>query len=145
MIAPPCGENPGWNPIQTTSPLDALNKNHGLIATFTAHQANLSWNARECNGGKPAEARAPLRVTQALRFVKSGVLEIEYLVTNLAQEDVRADLGPRHEFPRLSARQDLKKPINLVNDTGVDKRVPASGTLLGKPYRAPWRLGGFRE
>lgn len=136
----------GWNPLQSGnkcgmgSGLIEISNNNGLSALFIPMQSNPGWNRKDCADTatvcadeSAATARASLRVSQNVRFVKSGILEIEVLVTNLGDQDIVSKNGERHEFPTLfasSGKRGAQMLEALKNADGellkADRRVPAA-------------------
>ncbi len=130
-------DNPGWIAAQAGdrcgqgSQVDAVITQHGLMLTTIPTLLNPDWSARDCNKGCGGLVKkSQLRVTEALRFINSHVLEVEVAVTNLSDRDIHTKHGERNDFPALFARRGADNLPQLRNANGEvlsGDRVPASG------------------
>lgn len=132
----------------STNVIDNASLDRGVHLKFEAHGFSARQAGNTCGVGSPIDAwtsaplsatistlmsacptdspkGAKLRVNETLRFVKRGILEIEYAMTNLGSEAV---LSNESRFPSLHVRNNLKVLRN------------ARGKILSREKREPTNL-----
>jgi hypothetical protein len=128
----------------TGNTLDDSDPTRGVQLIFH-DQSRPGWEARQSDNN-PAKSR--LRILQTVRFVKSHILQVEALITNLSDEPLSA----HHEFPALSASRGLNGSRQLSTLKNADGDIDSEGRLpaaTGKPLldsiRAPGGWATFQS
>ncbi len=141
----------GWNPVQggnrcnRGSGVEAVTSQAGVLTVTTQPLFwNPNWDRPDCVEQACTDAalstrRSDVRVTQTLRFVREHVVELEYVVTNLAATD---HAPTTQEFPTIytsnggTGTQDLWR---LFDSTGAEVSIdiPANDGFNVRDFTSP--------
>ncbi len=137
----------GWNPVQggnrcnNGSGVESVEANGGAltVTTLPLHW-NPNWDRQDCSSVACNDAslntrRADVRVVQRLRFVREHVVELDYVVTNLAALN---HAPTAQEFPTIYTANGQSGPDlwRLFDSAGTEVVInqPANDGFMWKPF-----------